>query len=452
MNPNRFARGSAGCAGPLRGRGLRCGAPHRRPHGRILGRTLGTVAAGLLCVAGAGALHAAPEVTATVQAAAVQVTERVAEADGACAAAAIGRGERAAAAPQRDGAERRTGRGHGGPEAPRPELPPAPHHPRPVAEPVTGAAVQQPPLRPYVRPPFLREGDSVAVVAISSRTDSMLRDEALRGIEVLRSWGLRVRQGDHLFGSYGWFPAPDSVRAAELQQMLDNPHLRAVLFLRGGYGAVRILDLVDLGVLRRDPKWLAGFSDLTTLHAALRRVGVESIHGAMPAGFRTDSIEADSSARWLREALFGERTVYRTEPHPLDRPGRAVGRLAGGNLSVLHALTATPEAIACDEPVILLLEDVGESIHHIDRMMQTMQRSGLLRRVAGFVVGDFTQIRGEERWGCTAREAVAGYLRDLGVPLLFGLPAGHGRRNAALYMGRPVLLEVTDEGGELRFL
>lgn len=308
------------------------------------------------------------------------------------------------------------------------------------------------PIRRFVRPPFLHAGDSVAVVAVSSRTDSMQRDEALRCIDVVRSWGLRVRLGDHLFGSCGWFPASDSVRAAELQQMLDDPHIRAVLFLRGGYGAVRILDRIDLAVLRRDPKWLAGFSDLTTLHAALRHVGVESIHGAMPSGFRPDSMAADSSARWLRDALFGRLDGYRTAPHPLDCLGVAEGRLAGGNLSVLHALNGTPEALGAGEPTILLLEDVGESIHHVDRMMQTLERSGLLHRAAGFVVGDFTRIRGEKRWGCTARELVAGYLRDLGVPVLFGLPVGHGRFNAALYMGRPVRLGVGSDGGELQFL
>lgn len=309
-------------------------------------------------------------------------------------------------------------------------------------------------VRPFVRPPFLQEGDSVGVVSISSRIDEEQLKHALQSLDILRSWGLRLRLAPHLFDrNGGWFAAPDSVRARDLQQMIDNPHLRAIIFFRGGYGAVRILDRVKLDRLRRDPKWLVGFSDLTTIHAALQHVGVESIHGAMPGGFRTLHPERDTSALWLREALFGRVAGYHVAPHPLNHPGRAHGRLAGGNLSVMHALNGTPEAYDLEhEPVILLIEDVGESIHHIDRMMQTLRRSGRLDRIAGLVVGDFTHIRNEKRWEASVYEVIDSYARELHVPVLYGLPAGHDRLNVALYMGRDVELVVTDGGGSLRFL
>lgn len=309
-------------------------------------------------------------------------------------------------------------------------------------------------VRPFVRPPFLHEGDSIGVVSISSRIDENQLKHALQSLDILRSWGLRLRLAPHLFDrDGGWFVAPDSVRARDLQQMIDNPHLRAILFFRGGYGAVRILDRVELDSLRRNPKWLVGFSDLTTIHAALQHVGVESIHGAMPGGFRTLHPERDTSALWLREALFGRVEGYDVAPHPMNRPGRVRGRLVGGNLSVMHALYGTPEEYdLASEPVILLIEDVGESIHHIDRMMQTLQRSGRLDRIAGLIVGDFTHIRNEERWGTSVCEVIDNYTRTLRIPVLYGLPAGHGRLNVALYMGREVELEVTDAGGSLRFL
>ncbi len=188
--------------------------------------------------------------------------------------------------------------------------------------------------------------------------------------------------------------------------MIDNPNLRAILFFRGGYGALRALDHADLTPLRTDPKWLAGFSDLTVVHYALRRLGVESIHGTMPSFFRTDSLERDTSALSLRDALFGRLDGYRTAPHPLDRKGTARGVLLGGNLSVLSSLNGTPLDDDRTEPVLLLLEDVGESIHHIDRMLQTLRRSGRLSAVRGIVAGDFVRIRGEKQWGETAADLV----------------------------------------------
>lgn len=307
-------------------------------------------------------------------------------------------------------------------------------------------------LRPLIRPPYLRAGDSVGIVSISSKTDSTQTKRYADCIDMVRSWGLSVRLGDHLFDrSGGWFAAPDHVRADDLQQMLNNPNIRAVLFFRGGYGAVRTLDYLNLAVLRDDPKWLVGFSDLTTLHYALRRIGVESIHGAMPSNFRTDSLERDTSARWVREALFGRVAGYGSEPHPLNRAGSARGRLSGGNLSVLSAMNGTPEDNDFTEPTILLIEDVGESIHHIDRMLQTLLRSGKLERIEGLVVGDFTRIRGEKQWGQSVYELIGGYAQELDIPVLFGFPSGHDRLNAALYMGREVELSVTNEGGVLRF-
>lgn len=308
-------------------------------------------------------------------------------------------------------------------------------------------------IRPFIRPPYLRAGDSVGIVSISSQTDSTQTKRYAECIDVVRSWGLSVRLGDHLFErSGGWFAAPDSVRADDLQQLLNNPNIRAILFFRGGYGAVRTLDYLNLDILRDDPKWLVGFSDLTTFHYALRRMGVESIHGAMPSNFRTDSLECDTSALWVREALFGRVAGYGSQPHPLNRTGSAHGRLSGGNLSVLSAMNGTPQDNDFTEPTILLIEDVGESIHHIDRMLQTLLRSGKLERIKGLVVGDFTHIRGEKKWGQSVYELIEGYALKLDIPVLFGFPSGHDRFNAALYMGREVQLTVTDEGGELRFM
>lgn len=200
--------------------------------------------------------------------------------------------------------------------------------------PHAGADVsRQPEHHSYLRPPFLRPGDTVSVVAVSSKLPKKVDTSFIRTIA---SWGLTVKLGEHLFSrDSGWFAGTDRERAGDLQRALDDPSVRAVIFYKGGYGAIRTLDHLDLKVLRKHPKWLAGFSDVTVLHQALRKIGVESIHGTMPVLFRTDTLKTDTSALSLRDALFGEIGGYRTPPHAYNRPGRAEGRLVGGNLSLI---------------------------------------------------------------------------------------------------------------------
>ena len=163
--------------------------------------------------------------------------------------------------------------------------------------------------------------------------------------ERLESWGLHVLFGTHYADrSQPYFAGTDAERAADLQRMLDDPSVKAVIAFRGGYGSVRLLPHLDLRRLREHPKWLAGFSDITTLHLVLRRLRIESIHGQMPAGFLFDEGTEDPSAESLREALFGLTRRIDTPPHPLNRPGRATGRLAGGNLAVICAATELPRS------------------------------------------------------------------------------------------------------------
>ena len=187
----------------------------------------------------------------------------------------------------------------------------------------------------YLRPPYLREGDTIAVVSPSGRIAA--RADTAKVRERLESWGLHVLFGTHYADrSQPYFAGTDAERAADLQRMLDDPSVKAVIAFRGGYGSVRLLPLADLARLREEPKWVVGFSDITMLHLALRKLRIESIHGPMPSGFRFDG-EEDPSAESLREALFGLTRRIDTPPHPLNRPGRATGRLAGGNLAVICA-------------------------------------------------------------------------------------------------------------------
>lgn len=366
------------------------------------------------------------------------------------------------------------------------------------------AAAQPTDSTDFIRPPWLREGDTVAIVAPAGKLSERVDTARIR--QRFGEWGLQVRFGTcQNPDKKAYFAAPDSVRAEELQRAIDDPSVKAVIACRGGYGSVRLLPRLRLEALRRHPKWIVGFSDITTLHLALRRLGIESIHGPMPGGFRFEEEgktgvarkaepartassdrsrttaepkagrsescrtterpargqvvggphaaepEGDSSES-LREALFGEVHSIAAEPHPLNSPGEAHGRLAGGNLTVICAANGTPEALQADTPTILLIEEIGESAYRIDRMMQSLARCGVLERLRGVVVGHFTRTAGCERFGVEEPEALLdAYLRPLGIPVAYGFPVGHEEPNQALYLGREVRLEVGAEGARLDF-
>ena len=366
------------------------------------------------------------------------------------------------------------------------------------------AAAQPTDSTDFIRPPWLREGDTVAIVAPAGKLSERVDTARIR--QKFGEWGLQVRFGTcQNPDKKAYFAAPDSVRAEELQRAIDDPSVKAVIACRGGYGSVRLLPRLRFDALRRHPKWIVGFSDITTLHLALRRLGIESIHGPMPGGFRFEEEEKtgasrktgsarttpsdrsrataepkerrsesckttgltargqgvgrphaaepeDDSSESLREALFGEVHSIAAEPHPLNSPGEARGRLAGGNLTVICAANGTPEALQADTPTILLIEEIGESAYRIDRMMQSLARCGVLERLRGVVVGHFTRTAGCERFGVEEPEALLdAYLRPLGIPVAYGFPVGHEEPNQALYLGHEVRLEVGAEGARLDF-
>lgn len=300
-----------------------------------------------------------------------------------------------------------------------------------------------------VRPRYLQIGDTVGLVAPAGRLASWTDTARIR--DRFASWGLYVKFSAHCCDdSEPYFSAPDAERAADLQEMLDDPSIRAVIACRGGYGSVRLLPWLHLEGLRGDPKWVVGFSDITTLHLALSHIGVESIHGTMPGSFRFH--EEDFSAESLRRALFGLTRRLDVPPHALNAAGRGCGRLVGGNLTVLCAACGTPEGLDFEEPTILFIEEVGEHAYRIDRMLQQLLRSGVLYNVQAVIVGDFTRTTGAEQFGVEdVCEVVASNLRMLGIPLLFGLPAGHDKLNAALYLGREVVVSVDEAGGHVIF-
>ncbi|MDR2361179.1 MAG: LD-carboxypeptidase [Prevotellaceae bacterium] len=291
-----------------------------------------------------------------------------------------------------------------------------------------------------IQPPYLKKNDTITIVAPAGKINSAYITNAAEHID---RWGFRTKVGDHVADAHYGLAGADDHRRADLQAAIDDPKTAAILCARGGYGCCRIVDWVDFSPLLDSPKWLIGFSDITVLHARLQRVGLQSIHGLMPNRFpiTTDNVE---SAESLRQALTGKLQGYTIPAHPLNKPGTARGVLQGGNLSILASMAATPDDIVPDG-AILFIEETSERPYTIDRMMNNLQRSGKLRRVAGVVVGQFTNIKKDAIMppSRNAYKLLSPYLNHLAVPVCYGFPAGHGKPNYALYLGREVLLEVS---------
>lgn len=302
-------------------------------------------------------------------------------------------------------------------------------------------------------PPPLREGDVIGLTAPAGYIDL---EEVRPAATVIRSWGFGLRYGETLGRRDGSLAGSDAARAADLQRMIDDPAVRAILCARGGYGVTRILDRLNLRPLRRDPKWVVGFSDITALHLHLwKNLRLSSIHSKMCNSFPSDWAGAEPIVRdtllSIRGALTGAPVAIASPPHPADRPGVGEGPLLGGNLSVIHTCMGTRSELDT-RGAILFLEDVGEYPYSIDRMLTSLQRSGRLAGLRGLVVGGFSGMKREppgEAFGRTLEAMVMEKLGDASFPVCFGFPVGHQRDNYALVHGRRHRLEVTDEGTSL---
>ena len=295
-------------------------------------------------------------------------------------------------------------------------------------------------------PPYLKPGDKVALIATARKISEAELDFAFK---TLRNWGLEPVSGKNLYAAENQFAGSDEQRAADLQWAINDDDIKAVFIARGGYGTVRIVDKVDFTRLRPHPKWIVGYSDVTVLHSHIHKyLYTCTIHGTMPLNF-DKSAEATES---LRKCLFGERQRYLVPPHGLNRTGRANGVVVGGNLSLLYALSGTPDDLDTSGK-ILFLEDLDEYLYHVDRMMLNLKRSGKLRSLAGLLVGGFTEMKDNTvPFGETAEEIIFDAVKEYNYPVCFNFPAGHVDRNLALYFGREAKLTVDNANGTLEYL
>jgi muramoyltetrapeptide carboxypeptidase len=289
-----------------------------------------------------------------------------------------------------------------------------------------------------ITPPYLQKGDTVAILATARKH---IVKSMQPTIDLLESWGLHVVIGKSVGLEENQLAGTDLERAADLQEQLDNPNIKAIWCARGGYGTVRVVDLVDFTKFRKNPKWLVGFSDVTVLHNHLNTIGYKSIHGIMPISLAKAS---PAAVETLRMSLFGESLKYVINPDTMNRLGKANGELVGGNLSILYSLLGSPSAIDCKDK-ILYIEDLDEYLYHIDRMMMNLKRNGCLESLKGIIVGSMTDMKDNDiPWGKNALEIVQDVTKKYNIPMIFNFPAGHIHDNRALILGNNVTMEVTE--------
>ncbi len=291
-----------------------------------------------------------------------------------------------------------------------------------------------------ITPAYLKPGDTLGIVAPARKTDISELSEFIKKCD---EWGLKCKTGKHLYGSYHQFSGTDEQRASDLQDMIQDKDVSAIICARGGYGSLRTLQHTDFTNLANAPRWLAGFSDITVFHSYINKfMGIETLHSPMPFNFRKDYNE--ESAESLRKALFGEKLEYQFPSHPLNMEGTASGELTGGNLSILTSLNGTtffPDV----RSRILFIEDVDEYLYNIDRMMLNLLHSGVFQKLKGIVVGSFTKMNDNfVPFGKNAEEIIAGITHKFNIPVCFGFPAGHQSKNNTLIFGRKVHLRVKE--------
>ncbi|MBA9077224.1 S66 peptidase family protein [Rufibacter quisquiliarum] len=298
-----------------------------------------------------------------------------------------------------------------------------------------------------ILPPFLKPGDKVGVISTSNYTEQPYIDQL---VQILKDWQLVPVLGRSIGARHGSFAGSDTLRKDDLQEMLDNDQLKAVLETMGGYGIVRVIEQVNFNKFKYGPKWLVGYSDTTFLHSHVQgMLGIASIHATMAAdleaGYQAQSWET------LRKALFGESLTYQVKPHALNREGISEATMVGGTISVLCNAKGTMTEVNTNGK-ILFLEEVGEKHFRLDSYLMSLKQAGKFEYVKGLVVGDLVDIQEDEPpFGKTPEEIVWDAVKEYDFPVCFGFPAGHGQVNKALIFGAPVKLKVSPKGASLAF-
>ena len=288
-----------------------------------------------------------------------------------------------------------------------------------------------------IRPNYLQKGDTVAIVSTARKVS---KKELIPALAILKNWELNVVLGNSIEAEEHQFAGNDNLRASDFQEMLDNPKIKAIWCARGGYGTIRMLDLLDFSNFKNNPKWIIGYSDVTVLHSHLHQLGFETLHAQMPVSIETKTA---ACVQTLKNSLFGNNTTITIPSEVSNITGNAKGVLVGGNLSMLYSVCGSSSSIST-KGKILFIEDLDEYLYHIDRMLQNLKRNGMLDQLEGLIIGGMTQMHDNDiPFGQSTEEIILSICNDYNYPIVFNFPAGHIKDNRALILGRKAELIIS---------
>jgi len=297
------------------------------------------------------------------------------------------------------------------------------------------------------QPAYLKPGSTIGIVAPAGVIAPEIVNNA---IPFLEQQGFMVKMGAHVLDNHFQFAATDANRLTDLQAMMDDPEVHAILAARGGYGVLRLLPLLNMNGFLRFPKWICGFSDITALHCLMSQFDIPSLHSCMLACFTGKSEDLQGTGQ-LFKFLAGETVLYSGQTNSFAKSGRVKASIVGGNLSILYALRGTPF-----EPdirgKILFIEDIDEYVYHIDRMLLNLKLGGWFDEIAGLIIGQFTSLKDHDLgFGLSINELLAEYTKELDIPVITDFPAGHAATNLPLAMGKPASMSVDNSQWTLSF-
>ncbi|MFZ6666013.1 S66 peptidase family protein [Peijinzhouia sedimentorum] len=294
-------------------------------------------------------------------------------------------------------------------------------------------------------PPYLRKGDFVAAISPSGCVEETALSS---GVEILKSWDLKVKIGKHALIKSGRFAGTSSQRLADLQSALDDPKIKAIFCNRGGFGISHLLDRIDWSGFSKNPKWIIGYSDITALHFAIQQQGVASIHAMMTAALGKE--EALTSLPLLRSFLFGTNAEWSFPITKNDRPRNTSGQIIGGNLSLITHLIGTKD-FSLSKGKLLFIEEVGEPMYKIDRMLWQLKRACLLENLSGLLLGYFTNISEQKDYSDSLEELILDLVAEYNLPVFFGFPSGHEFPHFPVIMGAQAEIKVIENIAYISF-
>jgi muramoyltetrapeptide carboxypeptidase len=303
-----------------------------------------------------------------------------------------------------------------------------------------------------IRPAYLKVGDTIAIVApagiLQGRQATIQKAQKL-----VESWGLKVVLGKNIYNQNNHFAGTDDERCQDFQDALDNKNVKAIWAARGGYGSVRILDMLDFTEFKQHPKWVIGYSDITAFHNHVHTLGFETLHAMMPTSLEEKPEEVIETIASFKKALFGETLKYEIPASTYNRTlssKEIKGELIGGNLAILTSMLGSKSQLKTENK-ILFIEEIGEYKYSIDRMLQSLKRAGYFTKVNAVIVGDMSLVKkNTTKWGSSIEQLILDVIPE-DIPVLFNFPAGHEAENRAMFFGRNVQLVIGNKQYSVSF-